>query len=111
MRKLKFRVWDNVNYMSTPFTLQDIQLRKVQFTNECVVMQYVGIKDKNGKEVFEGDIVQPYHGNKKAMKCFIKYGDNGFFMAQSKKDTRMDCIWYYDFEIIGNIYENKKLLK
>ena len=31
-------------------------------------------------------------------------------MAQNVDDTSMDCIWYYDFEIIGNIYENPDLL-
>ena len=55
MRELKFRVWDNVDYMSSDFTLQDLQDKKVGFTNECKVMQFTGFKDKNGNEIFEGD--------------------------------------------------------
>jgi hypothetical protein len=59
-REIKFRVWDNVDYRSTPFTLQDLQDKTIQFTNDCKVLQYTGLKDKNGKEIYEGDIVRYY---------------------------------------------------
>ncbi|WP_339612100.1 hypothetical protein [uncultured Planktosalinus sp.] len=45
MREIKFRVWDNVDYMSNPFTLQDLQKGKIGFTDECKVMEYTGLKD------------------------------------------------------------------
>ena len=56
-REIKFRVWDNVDYMSTPFTLHDLQMRKVMFTQDCILMQFTGLLDKNGKEIYEGDVV------------------------------------------------------
>ncbi len=56
--RFKFRVWDNVDYMSKPFDLQGLQNKTVQFTSDCVVMQYTGLKDKAGKEIYEGDMVK-----------------------------------------------------
>ena len=55
-REIKFRAWDNVDYMSTPFTLYDIQEKKVQFTHDVVIMQYTGLKDAKNRDIYEGDV-------------------------------------------------------
>lgn len=49
MREIKFRVWDNVDCMSGPITLQDLQDGRIQFTSDCPIMQFTGLHDKNGK--------------------------------------------------------------
>lgn len=60
-KEQKYRVWDNVNYMSSPFTFKDLQENKIQFTDDCEVMQFTGLKDKNGKEIYGGDLLSdPY---------------------------------------------------
>lgn len=57
-RELKFRTWDNVDYMSSHFTIDDVQNKKIQFTGDCPIMQFTGLFDKSGKEIYEGDIVE-----------------------------------------------------
>jgi uncharacterized phage protein (TIGR01671 family) len=57
-RVIKFRAWDNVDYMSTPFTLQDIQEGKIQLTKDCIVMQSTGLRDNSEVEIFKGDILE-----------------------------------------------------
>ena len=60
MKEIKFRVWDNVDFMSKPFTLYGLQAGLVQFTHDCLVMQYAGIKDKNKAILFTYDIHPRY---------------------------------------------------
>ena len=108
-RLLKFRVWDNVDYMSSPFTLQDVQERKIEFTPDCVVMQFIGLFDKDGKEIFEGDIVSS--GDKDS--CVVEYVGDTFMRHVIRWDLRNQ---YYPFrshhqyKIIGNIFQNPELL-
>lgn len=124
-RAIKFRVWDNEDYMSSPFTLEDIQRKKIEFTKECPVMQYTGLKDKNGKEIYEGDILGGYpHGTSwvewdEKWACFNAsfnedYSDDVGYHAVKKESLLLaneldDCkdAW----EVIGNIYENPELIK
>lgn len=79
---------------------------------DCVLISrdlYTTKKDINENEIYEGDIVQPYHLHTRVNctgPCIIKWIDNGFHMC----DNYSESIWYYDVEIIGNIHENKDLI-
>jgi len=100
-REIKFRVWDNVDYMSTPFTLKDIQEVKIQFTSDCQVMQFTGLYDKNNTPIYEGDIDSISGGTVEFNVdtcCYVLRRPNTTFI---RLDVRKDNI-----EIIGNIYEN-----
>ena len=57
----KFKVFDGVDYLSEPFTLQDLQSGKIQFTSDAKVLQYTGCKDHAGEEIYAKDIVQFKH--------------------------------------------------
>jgi uncharacterized phage protein (TIGR01671 family) len=76
------------------------------------LLQYIGMKDKNNKEVYEGDILKlrDNHGIK-----LVKYHDEwSAFIVESQKDTSVGVLGLYfdkeEFEIIGNAYENSELL-
>ena len=129
MRKIKFRVWDKGwNEMSYPDTLEfdEGKLEWVVIGDYCdgdgryldkdemALMQYTGLKDKNGKEIYEGDIC---HINDYPDK-YGMYGEYGVVMFKSPcfgmelTDTkRFVSIDEEEIEVIGNIYENPELLK
>ena len=79
------------------------------------VGQYTGLKDKNGKEIYEGDIVCDRWAN-----FYTPIFRNGIYMAYNVKDlhltkqepsTQFNVIWKNGCEVIGNIYENPELLE
>ena len=111
MREIKFRVWDKVNYMSVPFNLTDLQHKIIQFTSDCPVMQYTGLKDKNGKEIYEGDILRSWYSRDTTGKDII-------YMIFPVEYETLDYKGFSGFQIeflknasiIGTIYENPELL-
>lgn len=113
-REIKFRVWDKVDYMSSPFTLDDLMLKKIQFTSDCPVMQFTGIKDKNGIDAYEKDYdedgtmidwcdmccgYQFFQIDIPSKDIIFCHNCEGHFMLQDHID---------DFEIIGNLYQTPK---
>lgn len=119
MRKINFRIWDNVDYMSKPFTLHELQAGLIQFTLDCPVMQYTGVDDKNGTPIYEGDIVEGTclgFCDDDEFKDVIEFSNGSFCFSKEKwKDGTYDwcSLENYDpedLEVVGNIYENPDVL-
>ena len=81
--------------------------------NDLHLMQSTGLKDKNGKEVFVGDIIKCTRGCLHEVYIEKEYGGTYFggMPAVYLKDLREGYAWTEHEEIIGNIYENPELLE
>lgn len=137
MREIKFRAWDkennimeyNVNINQGKAVKEGKQWFNVDNTVfDSLIMQYTGLKDKNGKEIYEGDIVLYKHASYKDISRVLYYEEVGSFvmeaikeddntsMARFKKGTIRGFVAGrvngYDYvKVIGNIYENPELLE
>ena len=80
---------------------------------EIKLMQSTGLKDKNGKEVFVGDIIKCTRGCLHEVYIEKEYGGTYFggMPAVYLKDLREGYAWTEHEEIIGNVYENPELLE
>ncbi|WP_173234101.1 MULTISPECIES: YopX family protein [unclassified Streptococcus] len=81
--------------------------------SELILMQSTGLKDKNGKEVFVGDIIKCTRGCLHEVYIEKEYGGTYFggMPAVYLKDLGEGYAWTEHEEIIGNIYENRELLE
>ena len=120
MREIKFRVWWEKQMRHNAICGNGQVLFIPNATGEykwinqaeCSVMQYTGLKDKNGKEIYEGDVLQ-HSVDKMFLKWLVEFNVFRFEIVNIAKDGDLfqrfpvDGIYYFtDREIIGNIYEN-----
>lgn len=137
-REIKFRAWDKErNEMYYPSSLHchfrgNTAFNSTRFSGDdySILMQYVGLKDKNGKEIYEGDIVKLHDTWEDTESLFctfivkISQISNLYFevLTQTKDfkkiysydrgDDPKFGYWVYPYmEVIGNVYENLELLK
>lgn len=122
-REIKFRAWNGTKmidlYAVTPFALDkglDIDGLFIPFSNEYRLMQYTGLKDKNGKEIYEGDIVKEakYIGGNFIETLYtnfevIYHGVSFQYKPLSGSQYTISPIGC-EVEVIGNIYEHPNLL-
>lgn len=124
----KFRAWDRLTDKMFPVGIIDCSIQVVYIeesngldscrnSDEVELMQFTGLKDKNGKEVFEGDIIkdsEDFIAQVVYDKEYAGFGLNyqPFDLTDGLSVTFEELKNEYQntFEIIGNIYENPELL-
>jgi len=118
----RYRAWDKEfkEMVQVNALVLDEQVIKVTYKNknvvkddvkEYVLMQSTGFKDKNGKEIFEGDVLGTKDG---LLNGFIEYREDlGMFVNSLIRYNNFErlCNVASDREIIGNVYENPELLE
>lgn len=136
MRELKFRAWDNLekDYLNEEdiaidnlgnifiFERYDNNDSDLWYTRilpdldnkRHVIEQYTGLKDKNGTEIYEGDIIRApeyigrifYDEEYAYFKLKTSRSDHCFIALMQQLEIEMD-----DLEVVGNIHENPELLE
>ena len=117
-RIIRFRAWDKTQETMIRSELVELGWSVEQLTtnNNFEIMQFTGLKDKNGKEIFEGDIVRCFGGEN--YLATIVWNHGGFEMKWHKESIRtvegmqepLLTNITIDAEIIGNVFEHPTLL-
>lgn len=144
--RFKFRVWHETlkqmhyndfivtatGYTAKLYQENDYMMKfnqyDLEFDKQCVLMQCTGHKDKNGKLIYEGDLLKPlgeddervevvWNEEKARFGLMIQWTDycywNGLYEETKTGRDYYELDDYYaeDFEVIGNVYENPELLE
>lgn len=114
MREIKFRAWDEQRMLSDREVMEIAEGYR-SINDAPNAMQFTGLKDKNGKEVYEGDLVKNVVTG---VTYKIEWNEQcaGYWYAKLDRQD-MSRFWVhlsdsvcYQFEVIGNKFENPELL-
>lgn len=144
MREIKFRAWlkkfndiqhvDNINFADDMRIELDDEIspyEKYAYIEDYVLMQYTGLKDKNGKDIYEGDIIQftwdsdSCWGKSGTYLGYIRFDRGAFEVVYIGKvrerrfregtecfdDLKPFMDWSVEVKVIANIYERPELLE
>ncbi len=120
MREIKFRAWNDIQKkMFAPFNMYEMVQGHLDYDEQemddskgfpvgTIFLEFTGLKDKNGKEIYEGDIIK-WSGN----IGLIEWNDSdaSFFINFKHTDNKYSVDHCEDSEVIGNKFENPELVK
>ncbi len=123
MREIKFRAWDtNREEMVTEGAFIQVSGEGGYFVyhedetvweaDDHIILQYIGLEDKDGKEIYEGDICRVTEPDTQYHDGFeyvgdVRYAHNRFYVHCPEYHPEFRV---HQYEVIGNLYENPKLI-
>lgn len=107
---IKFRAWqDDKMYYQKRSGVYGTKGFFDTLYEDCELMQFTGLHDKNGVEIYEGDVVSSEAWNPKTYQVLFEDGSFGF---KNKGDDYLNSLHYLEkFQVIGNIYESPSQIK
>lgn len=119
MREIKFRIWDIHSHLKCYSNQYSLYCANGVISNgvhvdgekkRYIAQQFTGLYDKNGKEIYEGDILKWHEGDHELSEVVFQ---NGSFFV---KGVNWGALWYIgdyndSYEIVGNVFETPELLK
>ncbi len=118
MREIKYRVWIKVSQKIASWEMikEKKNLHRLIENPEYLLMQYTGLKDKNGVEIYEGDIIEAFDILGEIEIYPVVFID-GAFMGKRLDDEEFPYFYLFantslfrTYKVIGNIYEKPELL-
>lgn len=142
-REIKFRAWDKlgkrigevnyIKYSDVQYTHVSARFKQKEKTvdewfnygsedgcDNLILMQYTGLHDKNGKEIFDGDLLHVLEVDNTGSFEYVsavEFKESGFIVTEPNgTEVPLACFYYkdgyplFEIEIIGNIFENGDLL-
>jgi len=131
VRDIKFRFWDIAEKTMETMYFEDLCSGCYYIGSSSIAMQYTGLKDKNGTEICEGDIIATFDYEATIHKIYAidesgnNQGEINRYSTQHKIDVLKVVKWHenscsltmgniwpcgFSMEVVGNIYENPELL-
>jgi len=131
MREARFKIWDKkrkkwvhktpVNLLGETILLGEFMRRpdgthvRLEELNDMEIIQYTGLKDKNKKEIYEGDVVILYNWDEDCWDVLrtVEFSEGSFMVTDidNSGTCSIQMVELSECRIIGNIYENPELLK
>ena len=112
-RDIKFKLWlGHTKKMTYEHSLIEISHAAWDFTEDIIALQFTGMVDKNGKEIYEGDIIQTVGDNGERLSTFkVYYHDCSFMKERKDGETFLLQRSQKWLMVIGNVYETPELFE